>query len=169
MILSPYLELLQSAHQFQGSSNDCGPYCTAILLNAFRQQEISGAELASRMNKMVWRGIFPKIRRIPSWATFPWGIVDILKEFDLSAQWRVLSSISNLYQSIPNPLITIVVVGELRPLWAHYKILAAHDGLKGWGFINPAYPVGEIQWDRHSDFFNLWRSYEHLIIQVALS
>jgi hypothetical protein len=168
MILSPYLNLLQSEHQFQGNSNDCGPFCAAILLNAFKQLDVSGAELAKQMNRLVWNGVFPKIRRIPGWATFPWGIVDVLKEAEFESHWQMFKSISDIYPLITKPVITVVVIGEFHPLWSHYKILAAHESLKGWGFVNPAFPSGDLQWDTHSYFYTHWRNYGCQIIQVRL-
>src|SRR3972149_2740931 len=80
-------------HQWQGRSNDCGPFTTAIVLNTFRGEKIfDGKTLALEMNRprLRWYGLLPflVIRRIPDWATLPWGIADTLTQNGVRARWR---------------------------------------------------------------------------------
>jgi len=86
-IQSPFTDQILDNLQFQGSSNDCGPYTTATVINALRGQNLVGDELANQMNKPRWRGIFPVIRRVPNWATLPWGLVDVFRDYDLRGRW----------------------------------------------------------------------------------
>ena len=65
-IQSPFTPQLLDNLQYQGSSNDCGPYTTATVINAIRKQNLVGDDLAKQMNKPRWRGIFPIFRRIPN-------------------------------------------------------------------------------------------------------
>jgi hypothetical protein len=167
MILSPYLDDLQKRHQFQANSNDCGPFCAAIILNIFKDLDISGPDLARRMNRIRWKGVFPLLRRVPNWATLPWGIGDVMLEEELPASWRMMRTIYDLFEGLDRNQISIVLVGGYRPLWAHYKILAAHDAVKGWGFINPASPSSDLQWDSHAQFLSLWNKYGRQLIRVS--
>ena len=79
-IISPHIDAILAALQHQGDSNDCGPYTTATILNALLDLNLDGSQLAQQMDKPVWRGPLIVIRRVPNWATFPWGIVDVMRE-----------------------------------------------------------------------------------------
>ncbi len=127
-------------HQWQGWTNDCGPFSTAIVTNAMLEAHaVDGALLAQSMTGRT----IPE--RIPNWATFPWGVVWALRRMAIRARWRVGASESRLVRNLDEGRTTIVIVGE--PLrfekweykgWAHYKVLYAWDPDKGWAFVDPA-------------------------------
>ena len=168
MILSPYVNELQKNHQYQGSSNDCGPYCAAMTLGAVKEKSINGGQLAQEMNKLSWHGILPVMRRIPNWATLPSGVRGLLRDEGLPARWKIFQDVYSLYDSLQEDCITIVIVGELRPLWAHYKILAAYDGGRGWGFVNSAYSDANLQWDTHALFFRQWSNFGRQVVRISV-
>jgi len=158
MIQSKYLDILRSAHQYQGITNDCGPFCTAIVLDALALLSVGGAEISHAMDKPLKIGIIPFPRRISNWATFPWGIVHIMKEHGLIARWRVFCKPALLKEILVKGYIPIPIVGSWKPLRSHYKILVAYDEQKGWGFIDPARAAGEVFWDSHDRFQKQWKN-----------
>jgi len=163
-IFSPYLHPLLRAHQYQGNSNDCGPFSTAIVLNALLGLDLGGRELARRMNNPHWLLFIPIIRRIPDWATFPWGIVDMLRSFRLHAGWRLFSSPAQLLTGLFEGQIVMPIFGGWNPLWAHTTILAAYHNILGWGLINPANASGGLQWLSNDEFLPAWRSMGSIMI-----
>ncbi|MCE1255615.1 MAG: hypothetical protein LWX83_18950 [Anaerolineae bacterium] len=72
--LTPHL---LEQHQFQGFTNNCGPFCTAMVISFLTHSNIQGDFIANQMNVFNWKKWPPCIRRIPNSATFPWGIVNI--------------------------------------------------------------------------------------------
>jgi hypothetical protein len=168
MIESLFRNSLAQLHQFQDTSNDCGPYCTAMVINFLKVVSLSGEELGRKMDKMVWRRGVPIIRRVPNWATFPWGIVDRLKEDNISARWRIFQSEEKLLERLPNQVILIVIIGELCPMWTHYKILVARDEDLGWGFLDPSNKNGNTYWDTHTYFKSCWNNFGRQVIQIDL-
>ena len=165
MINSPYLDVLQSHHQFQGSSNDCGPFCTATAVNVFHQKQIKGTDLGLAMNRVKWK-VVPTVRRIPNWATLPWGVVDILKEEKLKAHWLVFQKCEKLLDLLARQNILIVIIGNYRPMWSHYKILAAFDSTQGYGFVDSAFRSSDLQWNTTDYFEKHWRKYGSQVIQI---
>jgi len=147
--------------------NDCGPFATAIILNAVLGLNLQGSNLALDMNRIRWRSFLPVFRRIPKWATFPWGVVDVLKEYGLPASWKCCGQISNLFTSLLEDKISIVIVGEWKPLWAHYLVLVEYHPQKGFGFTDPARPAAEVVWKELGDFYRLWKNYGRLFITVT--
>ncbi|MBI5080755.1 MAG: hypothetical protein HZB17_05550 [Chloroflexi bacterium] len=98
---------LLNFHQWQGKSNDCGPFTTAIVLNTFRGEKIfDGKTLALEMNcpRLRWHGLLPLIvvRRIPNWATMPWGIADTLTQHGVRARWRFGATKDDLLNALKN-------------------------------------------------------------------
>jgi hypothetical protein len=166
MILSIYSDDLREAHQFQGLSNDCGPFCAAIVSNALKGTSLWGDELAIEMNKPYRWGFIPIPRRIFHWATFPWGVVNVLKSNGLAARWKMFKRAKDLQENLGNGIVPVVIIGSWRPLWSHYKILVAHDETKGWGFVDPAQMVSEIFWDSDGEFMKLWKNLWRMTILV---
>ena len=76
------------------------------------------------------------------------------------------SSQINLFANLPKNLIQIVIIGELRPVWAHYLILGAFDARFGYGFIDPAFPNANLHWYLPTEFFRLWKNYGNITIKV---
>jgi hypothetical protein len=165
-IISPYESLLRKAHQFQGNSNDCGPFCAAIALSALNRKA-DGYSLGKDLNKIQWKRGFPKIRRIPNWATFPWGLVDLFTRNGLFARWRPFNTQARLLKNLENDMINIVIIGGLIPLWAHTMILVAHNADTKWGFVNPANPSGDTYWIENNDFIYKWTVMGRLIVEIV--
>lgn len=163
---SPFLEQLKQVHQYQGRSNDCGPFCAAEAIHLARQKKIAGTEMGRRMGGTVWRGIFPRIRRIRNWATFPWGVRDVIKEENIQAQWKLFQKPEALQALLQEKVLLIVIVGRFFPSWAHYKILAAHDPQRGYGFIDSAYKTGDLHWESADQFEKYWKNYGSQVICV---
>jgi len=166
MILSIYSDALREAHQYQGISNDCGPFCGAIVMNTLLGTTLMGQEVAVEMSKPYHWGFVPIPRRISNWATFPWGVANLLRSNGLSARWKAITRVADLLAYLNQGKIPIVIIGSWRPLWSHYKILVAHDELQGWGFVDPAQMVPEIFWDSHARFMKLWKNLGCLSIVV---
>ena len=94
-------------HVHQRNSNDCGPYCVAMVTNTlYAGPFVNAAALAEELNR---RG-FPE--RIPGWATLPWGVVASLRRLGLRARWRLGASLKQLFTNLRQDCITIVIVGE---------------------------------------------------------
>ena len=166
-IQSPYTDQILKHLQYQGRSNDCAPYTTATIINTLRGEHLVGDELAQQMNKPRWRGIFPVIRRVPNWATFPWGIVDVLRDYGLRGRWWFRAPVSYLKPAIANGHILMPIIGEWRPKpWAHVMTLVAWDPDKGWGFANTQYNHHRITWNTDEYFRERWNKYGRLLVEI---
>ncbi len=164
---SPHLEALLAAHQHQGQSNDCGPYTAAIVLRALQGIEVSGTDLAHRMNHPRRRGALLVVRRVPHWATFPWGVADILREHGLPARWHLQASEEDLRRALPTREVLLPILGEWRPRpWAHISALVAWDAARGWGFVDPAMSRPVLRWRPAEEFSRQWRAYLRLVVRV---
>jgi hypothetical protein len=167
LVQSRYTEIILENLQFQGTSNDCAPYTTATIVNAFRGENLVGDELAEQMNKPRLRGIFPVIRRIPNWATFPWGMIDVFKDYNLRGRWWFRVPVSYLKPAIANGHILMPIIGEWRPKpWAHVMTLVAWDEEKGWGFANTQYKQHRITWHSDADYQEKWNKYGRLLVEI---
>ena len=166
MISNSYLKNLLQAHHFQGKTNDCGPFSAAIVLRALQRTDLEGSKLAKQMNAIRWRGILPIFQRIPNWATFPWGIVHVLQNFGLQTNWSAFQTDSALIRALRQGMIPIIILGQWKPLWAHYLILVAQDDEQGWGFVDPAHTKPQIIWKQRSEFDRLWKHYGKVLITV---
>jgi len=164
--ISPLAEHVLAEHQHQGRSNDCGPFSAAMVINAFSLHRINPVELARNMDQLRWNGILPVIRRIPNWATFPWGLVDVLRMAGFKAKWRPFGSTDGLIRILEEGRIPLIIVGGWRPLWGHVMVLLAHDPDQGWGFANPATFEKEIFWVPDPIFQRQWRAFGKLYISV---
>jgi len=152
--------------QHQGDSNDCGPYTIATVINALLKLQINPSTLALEMTRPVWRGIFLVIRRIPNWATFPWGMVDIFRDYGLNASWRLFTPKEYLIEQMKKGNILMPIIGNWRPIWAHVMILIALDPLQGWGFANTQYNQHQITWLSYDYFNKHWVYMAHLLVEV---
>lgn len=156
-------------HVHQRESNDCGPYCVAMVSNALYEVPlVKAAALAEALNE---RG-FPQ--RIPGWATLPWGIVAALRRLGLRARWRVGASLTQVRANLCQERVMIVIIGEpLRFVrgvwrgWSHYKILVAWDPEHGLGFVDPAAShVGGMTWQSLDEFRRQWAWMGQQMIEV---
>jgi len=156
MIVSSHLNRLQKFHQPQGQTNHCGPYAIATILPLFGITGISGEYLAAHFNRLSSGigSILPA--RIHNNATFPWGMVDILKRYQIHARWEILCKRDLLLSRINTNQIQIVLISEISKRYAHYLILAGYDDKLGMGFIDPAYPNAALHWILEKKFMRLW-------------
>jgi hypothetical protein len=166
IVKSPHAAKLLSSLQWQGFSNDCGPFTTATVLNALRDLHIEAADLAQRMNRPTWRGPLLIVRRVPNWATFPWGIADVLREHGLPASWRPLSSPQHLRQGLEQGDVLMPIIGSWKPLWAHVMTLVEWDADKGWGFANTQRQHHDMDWMTDELFSRQWRAMGRMVVQV---
>lgn len=157
---SPYIEKLLSNLQFQGYTNNCGPTTAATVCNALLNLDLRGPELAEQMNRIVWKGIVPKVRRIPNSATLPWGMVDIFHLQGLQSKWRLFARTSYLFEGLARGLILMPMIGSLKPFSAHVMTLVAWDREKGFGFANTAYEQRDIFWETDPRFRATWGTFK---------
>jgi hypothetical protein len=165
-VTSRHTEAVLTSLQWQGKSNNCGPFTTATVLNAVLGLNISGRKLAVLMNKPVLRGRRLVIRRIPNWATFPWGMVDVMREHGLNASWRFFAGPDDLLNGIAQGWLLMPVIGSWRPLWAHVLTLLIWDAEKGWGFANTGVNAHGLYWIDEGDFLKKWRAMGRLLVIV---
>lgn len=174
-------------HQFQGSTNDCGPTSLAIAANTLAGvPEWEGALVAQDMDRigLAWRA-FPFVApsRIPGWATFPWGMVHHLRKRGIRARWGLCGTAGRLQRNLLDDRITIVVVGE--PLrwkqrkyhgWAHIKLTYGYAAGRGFLFVDPAVrssgkPDGlerhGLSWHREEDFLRQWGNMLRTYVEVG--
>ena len=162
-------------HQWQGRSNDCGPFTTAIVLNTFRGEKIfDGKTLALEMNRprLRWHGLLPFIvvRRLPNYATMPWCIADVLQQNGVGARWRFGATKGDLLNALNQDRVAMPIIGEIdlpRKLWAHVKPLARYDSQNGFGFVDAAHPKAEIVWQNENEFERLWRNWKNLLVETV--
>jgi len=166
MIKSPHLKQLKSSHQYQGKTNNCGPYCAAITAKALGFNEADGLKFTNTLSSFRWKGPLPVFQRVPNSATMPWGTTYLLHLLKFKTRWKPFSSEKDLLANLQTNTVQIIIIGKWRPLWAHYMIFVAYDALKGFGFIDPAFKDGTIHWYPPVDFSRLWRNYGNILIRV---
>ena len=165
MIKSPHIEKLEENHQFQGKTNNCGAFSAAIILSTITPKNIDGSQLADDLNKIRWNGVLPVIRRIPNWATFPWGVLDVFKTSGIRTKISLFTKKEKLVQVINSGNIAITVNGGYKPLWAHYKIPVLYSGDQ-FGFVDPAYSKKQISMQNSDGFYTEWSRYGRIMIEV---
>ncbi len=164
---------LQDWHVYQGNSNDCGPFCVAIVSNTLRQhREVEAETLARALEAPLKRAALPS--RVAGWATFPWGVVRAFKMQGLAARWRVLAAEQQLWDNLERNVATVVIVGE--PLyfqgrrwhpWSHYKVLYGWDAAQGWVFVDPASNRKDgLSWHEPAAFRREWSWMGRQLIEV---
>jgi hypothetical protein len=165
---------LEQHHQFQAQTNDCAPFTTAMVINTLTGTDLLGAQLALEMNRPRLRlSLVPIIvRRIPNWATFPWGVADELRQRGVKARWRLFAAESDLHRALGDNRIAMPIIGEPwrwqdgRPQpWAHIKPLAAFDPVQGWGFVDPA-ARQPFAWQPAEEFARLWRNMWNILVET---
>jgi len=165
-LYSMFTEQILNALQYQGSSNDCGPYITATLLKAIQHLEIDPAELARQMNTPNRRGWKLVIRRFPNWATFPWGITDVLNANGMTAEWHICSTSTELTETLREDRLGLIISGTWQPLRSHVMLLVSWHYQKGWGFANTQKRIREIDWVDDINFQKQWRAMGRMRIEV---
>lgn len=157
-IVSPFAEQIIQHLLYQGNRNDCAPYTIATLVRALTGQQIDPLKLAAEMNRPVWRHGLPYLRRLPNWATFPWGIVDVLTQYGFMARWQCFLGFDELLSRLSSPTIFLPIILSWRPLWAHIMILVAYRAGFGFGFANTQSPRAEIDWIAEAIFLKRWKA-----------
>jgi len=169
-------------HTYQGQSNDCGPYCVAIVGDALRGPVVTAQAQAatSVAGEKPAPPPLPKAKgialpsRIPNWATFPWGVARGLRARGLDVRWRVGATEERLRENLRNDVTTIVIVGDLfhrvgkrwHP-WSHYKVLYGWDMERGWAFVDPAVQSADgVAWQAAEPFTRQWRGLGRQLIEV---
>jgi hypothetical protein len=165
MIKSPFLNDLISFHQYQGKTNNCGPYSASIIVSALKKQILLGKSLSKYFDDYPVQLRFPFIFRIPGWATFPWGIAAALKQYGIKSKWNLLVSTKDLISALSQKIV-IVLTGSWFPLSGHYRILVAYDTDKGWGFVDPAVQENVISWQNDADFQTAWKAMGRSVITI---
>lgn len=164
---SPYLNNLSRNHQFQGHTNDCGPYCTAMAINTLKGTRLEGQTVAENLNDWRCKAWHQPLRRIPHSATFPWGITAFLTDYGLKTRWQIFTPFASLARLLDEGNLVITLTASLRHLLAHYRILGSihHESM---GFIDPAWPDGEIQYQSREKFLAGWVQTAHTMIAITL-
>ncbi len=120
-------EEICSYHQFQGDTNDCGPFAVAMAVSMLRQtpRYADGKSVARWMNR------YPLLARVPGWATFPWGMAwFVRRKFGIPAKLSIFAKEESLQENVERGRITIVVMGWRPRRWtlqAHFALLYGYD------------------------------------------
>jgi hypothetical protein len=165
-ITSPHKTLILEHLLYQGDSNDCGPTTTATVLNALRKTNLEAKTMAKIMNKPRRRGLLIVVRRIPNWATFPWGFVDVFREYGLQARWRFRVTPEYLLERLERETILMPIIGSWKPLWAHVMTLVAVDENGRWGFANTQYDRRSVYWMSDEAFRKKWQVMGRLLVEI---
>jgi hypothetical protein len=166
-LFSPHHQIILDSLIYQGNRNDCGPFTTATVINALRGLNLDALQLSDEMDKPVWRGIVPVVRRIPNNATFPWGMVDVFKMYGLHARWRLFSKPEYLKKVLPQGKILMLILGKWQPKpYAHVMTLVAWDEEQGWGFANTQHNHHNITWFSDEKTIRQWKAMGNLLIEV---
>ena len=185
-VISPYSKAVLDHHEFQGRTNDCGPFCVAMIVNAVMAQPVAGtavtphpvagtavtphpvagAAVAQETTRLGSRGLLPVVRRIPGSATFPWGLVDVLADHGLRASWRARGDEAGLRAILASQRLPIVALGGWRPLWGHWVVVLAHSPDLGWGLADPGTPGNDLVWLAEARFQGWWRALGRIVVDV---
>jgi hypothetical protein len=167
-ITSPHQSIILENLQFQGNTNDCGPSTTATVINALLDRGLEAESLAAEMNKPHWRGLILVIRRIPNWATFPWGMVDVFRQHGLDASWRFKATPEYLKDALAQGLILMPIIGSWKPLWAHVMTLLVYSEDNRWGFGNTQFPHHNLHWVSDETFQRQWKATGRLLVKINI-
>ncbi len=164
-------------HIDQGSSNDCGPHVVTMVVNFWHGRAVLDASVAARaMNHPRLQAGWPPLTvfRIPNWATFPWGIVVLLREHDIPARWRLFASEDHIFRALSENRIVMPIFGE--PLrvrnkrldgWGHIAILSGWDAEMGaFQFVDSSKPFAPSTRPR-DEFLRLWRNMGRILVETT--
>jgi hypothetical protein len=114
------------------------------------------------------------VRRVPNWATFPWGISDMLTAHDVPARWRLRATEDDLHRALHDDRPVLPIFGE--PLrregwrwtgWSHVAILTGWDPAVGaYWFVDSARTVVPSSRPR-DDFLRYWDNLGRILIEVT--
>lgn len=167
---------LAAYHQWQGQTNDCGPYVVTMAVNFWHGQTLLEAQAVARaMNRPRLGWGFPPVvvRRIPRWATFPWGIADLLRQHHLPARWRILASEKALQDALREGRLAMPILGEPWCLregrwcgWAHVVILAGWDAASERYLLVDSSRTTALTSLPRAEFLRLWRAMGRLLVET---
>ncbi len=152
-------------HQFQGNTNDCGPFSIAMAVSLFHglPNYADGKAIARRMNR------YPLLARVPGWATFPWGIAWFVRQhFGIHARFSVFTSESSLLENLERGHITIVAMGWRTRHWllqGHFSLLYGYEP-DSVLLLNPADIHCPSRVERE-EFLQKWRFFGRITITVG--
>jgi hypothetical protein len=153
-----------SHHAYQGATNDCGPFCVAMVAGAVRDLSVDALLLAESLNRPARR--WPVLRRVPGGATFPWGVVDALREYGISSRWFVRTRPEQLREMLARGHTPMVVLANLRERWGHWVVLLSWDPIRGWGVADPARMGGQRRYLDEEEFTRLWRESFRMVVDI---
>lgn len=167
---------LDAYHAWQRDTNDCGPHVVTMALNFTRgTRELDALSMARAMNRpRIGGGVPPLVvRRIPGWATFPWGIVDMLRLHDVPARWRLFASEAHLIRALSEDRLAMPIYGE--PFrrkagrwsgWSHVVLLAGWDAAaQAYVFVDSSKRDAPTRMPR-AKFLTLWRNMGRLLVET---
>jgi hypothetical protein len=119
-------------HQYQGdNTNDCAAFSIAIMGNAFlNRSQFEGFKVAREMEKVTLvTSPLPHLtlRKIPQWATLPWGVSGYLQSQHIPAKLNWFASVDHLLRNIREGRLTIVILGDLLKGWGHAKVVYGYE------------------------------------------
>jgi hypothetical protein len=167
---------LDTYHIDQGDSNDCGPHVVTMAVNFWRgETALDSATVARQMNRPRLRAGIPPlvVRRVPNWATLPWGIVDMLRQHGIPARWRLRASEDDLHRALQEDRLAMPIFGE--PFrrrgwrwagWSHVVILYGWDpGAQIYWFVDSSMPFAPTEQERDL-FLQRWGNMSRLLIET---
>ncbi len=167
---------LDSYYQHQGDSNDCGPHVVAMAINFWRgTEELDGHAVAQIMNRpRVQAAWFPLvIRRVPNWATFPWGIADMLRQHDIPARWRLYATEEHIQRALRENRLIMPMFGE--PFrrrdghysgWSHVALISGYDeATEEYIFVDSSEYHAPTRRPR-AEFLQLWGNLARLLVET---
>jgi hypothetical protein len=147
-----------------------------MAVNFWHGQTLLGAEQVAReMNRpRLGIGLPPLVvRRIPNWATFPWGMSDILRLHGLDARWHMRASEADLQKMLLEDRLLMPIFGE--PLrrqglkwkgWSHVALLTGWDPTaQTYYFVDSARTTAPSQRPR-DEFIRLWNNMGRLLVEA---
>lgn len=166
---------LASVHIPQGDTNDCGPHVVTMAVNFWHGEDrLDAHTTAQAMNRPRWGAGIPPlvVRRIPKWATFPWGIADMLRQHGIPARWRLWASEDDLLRALREDRLAMPIYGQ--PLrrrgwrytgWSHVVILAGWTPATGtFQFIDSSQHTAPTGIPRDT-FLRQWSQMGRLLIE----
>ncbi len=167
---------LASWHIAQGSTSDCGPHVVAEAVNFWTgEARLQADEVARRMNRPRVGAGFPLVvvRRVPNWATFPWGIADELRAQGVPAGWKLNASEDDLHAALRDDRLAMPIFGE--PLrrkglrwtgWSHVVLLEGWDpATETYWFVDSARTSAPTSRPR-AEFLQLWGNMQRLLVET---
>ena len=170
-VTSSHAEAVLACRRQQTHPNDCGPFAAAAVITGLTGQQIVAEELAQALDRPRGRGLWgllPLVRRVPRFATFPWGVVDALRLHGLEARWQAGMSPEDLVEHLAEGDLLVPIIGRWLPKpWAHYMVLLAHNPAIGWGFADPASRYDSLRWYPAEDFLPKWRNMGRMAVIIS--